>query len=702
MKAKLILFTLLLSGFAFTDAVAQQLPLVYDVENTAAGIPLPYLPAFSELPIVQPLPDPFMWADGRGRIAHFSDWRYRRAEINAQIQNYEIGIKPPKPDSITASYSSSDSMLRVNVYVNGQMLGLASKVYLPAGPGPFPAVIGMNSPSGSLPSSIFTSRNIARITYSHNQVTVYYAASNSDPFYRLYPTLNLTNTGQYVAWSWGVSRLIDGLELVKDSLPIDLKHLAVTGCSYAGKMALYAGALDERIALTMAIESGGGGATSWRYSHAEPAGTVECIDNTNYDWFMNSMSQFSGDNVWRMPEDHHELMAMVAPRALYATANPNYTWLSNPSSDVCSRACQQVYSALGISDRFGFSIVGGHDHCAVPASQTPEIEAFVNKFLLGDTTANTNISDSPYSINLTPWITWTNPTLTTGSSFFGHTSLVYPANLQKGLDTTVTLQWNKINSADKYFIQLSADPTFASNVRRDSTTSDTAKTIGGLISGKRYYWRVQVDSGGSVGPWSNVWNFSTYIPLPPAPELVSAINMYPGRADYVILKWRPALYADQYVIQMGYYSDFLYNFYTDSTASDTFKVVSGLAEGSIYYWRVQAKNVSGASAWSDSSFTNAVTSVSKDNLPKEYSISQSYPNPFNPSAKIDFALPKSALTRITIYDVLGREIRTLLNKELGAGFYEVTVDASTLPSGIYFYRIQSGDFNQTRKMVLTK
>ena len=97
--------------------------------------------------------------------------------------------------------------------------------------------------------------------------------------------LQLDNTGQYSAWAWGVSRIIDGLELVQNVLPIDLKHIAVTGCSYAGKMALFAGAFDERIALTIAQESGGGGATSWRYSQTEPAGSVETLGATSHQWF---------------------------------------------------------------------------------------------------------------------------------------------------------------------------------------------------------------------------------------------------------------------------------------------------------------------------------------------------------------------------------------------------------------------------------
>ena len=251
---KWIVLALLLVSFLGVNVLAQEMPLVYEVENTGADCPIPYLPSFNELPIVSSLPDPFEWSDGRGRMANYSDWRYRRAEIKAEIEHYEIGEKPVRPENITASYSNDT--LRVNVTVNGKTLKLVSRISLPSGTGPFPAVIGMNSLSGSIPSNTLLSRNIALIQYSHDQVTKYGTQSNSDPYYQLYPHLNADNTGQYSAWAWGVSRLIDGLELVQDVLPIDLKHLAVTGCSYAGKMALFSGAFDERIALTISIESG--------------------------------------------------------------------------------------------------------------------------------------------------------------------------------------------------------------------------------------------------------------------------------------------------------------------------------------------------------------------------------------------------------------------------------------------------------------
>jgi len=694
----ILLITLSLTTFLTVDTFAQEFPLVYDVENTCADCPIPYLPSIGELPIIQSLPDPFEWSDGRGRISNFSDWRHRRAEIGAEIQNYEIGKKPVRADSITASYI--DDTLRVNITVNGYTLTLTSAIILPDGSGPFPAVIGMNSPSGFLPPNIFTSRNIAQITYSHNQVTAYGNPRITDPYFRLYPEFDLNNTGQYSAWAWGVSRLIDGLELVQADLPIDLQHIAVAGCSYAGKMALFSGAFDERIALTLAQESGGGGATSWRYSHSEPNGTVEKIDNTDYNWFKNSMNQFAGNSVWRMPEDHHELMSMVAPRVLFVTANPDYTWLSNPSCHVCSNACKEVYNALGITERFGYSIVGGHSHCSIPNSQLPELEAFVDKFLLGDTAANTNVLTTPYNIDLSPWITWDTPALANDSSYFGKTSLVTPADYQSGLDTMITFKWLSVNDAQMYFIQLSLDPTFL-NVAVTDSTIDTLKVFTGLLEGKVYYWRVQVESAQGSGPWSNVGHFSTAISLPSAPELISA-EPYPNRPGWFTFTWKRTENADQYLLQTSMYEAFTTIFQWATTA-DTFKIMMQFQETQEYYWRVQASNIAGNGPWSEIWKFNSPVGVNEiEGIPTEYSLSQNYPNPFNPSTKIIFALPQASLTKIIIYNLLGEEVQTLIDKELEAGYYEINFDASNFQSGVYFYRIQSGDFISTKKMILMK
>ena len=89
-------------------------------------------------------------------------------------------------------------------------------------------------------------------------------------------------------------------------------------------------------------------------------------------------------------------------------------------------------------------------------------------------------------------------------------------------------------------------------------------------------------------------------------------------------------------------------------------------------------------------------------IPTDYNLSQNYPNPFNPSTKIRYSVPQSSYVLIKVFDILGSEVETLVNEERHAGSYELNWDAANLPSGIYFYRIQVGDFVETKKMVLMK
>ena len=140
----------------------------------------------------------------------------------------------------------------------------------------------------------------------------------------------------------------------------------------------------------------------------------------------------------------------------------------------------------------------------------------------------------------------------------------------------------------------------------------------------------------------------------------------------------------------------------DSTISDTVKILSDFYEGQNFYWRVQAKNIGGLGPWSDASNFTVTSVVKEEEIPTEYSISQNYPNPFNPTTKLKIALPQRGLTKLIIYDLHGRIVQTLINKELEAGYYEINFNANNFQSGVYFYRIQSGDFSQTKKMILIK
>jgi hypothetical protein len=88
--------------------------------------------------------------------------------------------------------------------------------------------------------------------------------------------------------------------------------------------------------------------------------------------------------------------------------------------------------------------------------------------------------------------------------------------------------------------------------------------------------------------------------------------------------------------------------------------------------------------------------------PTKFSLAQNYPNPFNPQTKIKYTLQNQGKTRLTVYNSLGIRISELVNEYKSAGSYEVNFDASQLASGIYFYRLESGDFTQTKKMVLLR
>jgi len=106
----------------------------------------------------------------------------------------------------------------------------------------------------------------------------------------------------------------------------------------------------------------------------------------------------------------------------------------------------------------------------------------------------------------------------------------------------------------------------------------------------------------------------------------------------------------------------------------------------------------------DVAFKNGNPVSSDDDKHKLYTfnLEQNYPNPFNPSTTINYQIPTLSIVSLKVYDVLGNEIVTLVNEEKPAGSYEVEFDAISLPSGVYFYRLQAGSFVETKKMVLMK
>jgi hypothetical protein len=351
------------------------------------------------------LPDPFLGNDGT-RITTKAQWPCRRAEIKRDVERFEIGTKPEPP---TVDASVQGGQLNVVVTTDAGSITLSSAIGTVDGAGPHCVAIGMNGNSSLINGCV-------EIPFMHDQVVTYNQngqVNQNDPFYRVYPD-QFGQVANYAAWSWGISRLIDGLEQVKEELNIDTSKIGVHGCSYAGKMALFGGAFDERVALTIAQESGGGGINSWRLSQDFTNRTttqIEKIDNTNYSWFLQSMRNL---DPYSLPHDHHELIAMIAPRAVVAMGNRDYEWLGDESGYKSIVAASEVWKALGAEANIGYDFTTGHVHCTAAPSQVTSANAFVDRFLKSQD-VDTNITIEPpangFDLDVSQVIDWETPTL---------------------------------------------------------------------------------------------------------------------------------------------------------------------------------------------------------------------------------------------------------------------------------------------------
>jgi hypothetical protein len=393
---------------------------VYEVENTGADVPMASLPELDVLPEITYLPDPFLMADGT-RMSTRQQWVRRRAEIQSMIEHYAVGSKPGKPSTFEARFENDTIFITVG---EGQeSFEMTAKVTRPEGApaGRLPAIIGVNRPTGSLPAEVFRSRGIATITFRAGELAptgfggINYASGN---FMKLYPD---ASAGYMIRWAWGVSRLIDALEILPEA-NIDTKRLAVSGCSFQGKIALYAGAFDERIALTIPQESGGGGTISWRYADMlEKRDKVE-VENLlhaqggspEFPWYARALRQFSKVPD-KLPFDQHELIAMIAPRAVLMIESTRVPRMGAEAARIDALAAREVWAALGVQDRMGVT-EEDVNHCQWHAGFTPDLEAYVDKFLLGKSDVITDdILRSKFKeLDRAKWIPWTRPELEEG------------------------------------------------------------------------------------------------------------------------------------------------------------------------------------------------------------------------------------------------------------------------------------------------
>ena len=149
------------------------------------------------------------------------------------------------------------------------------------------------------------------------------------------------------------------------------------------------------------------------------------------------------------------------------------------------------------------------------------------------------------------------------------------------------------------------------------------------------------------------------------------------------------------------------NIATGSIETEVNSQLTGLLPGTTYHYRVVAVNSAGTTNGTDETFvTSILDGIDREqvkfSVPTEYSLSQNYPNPFNPSTQIKFALPQSGHVLLKVYNTLGVKVITLVNSIMRTGYHTIEFNAQDLPSGVYFYRIEDGEFKDVKKMILIK
>jgi hypothetical protein len=285
----------------------------------------------------------------------------------------------------------------------------------------------------------------------------------------------------------------------------------------------------------------------------------------------------------------------------------------------------------------------------------------------------------------------------------GILQLVSPANEGNDVSIPVEFEWTASSSAIGYELQASFDTNFKQSITVSGIGDTTATTIPHILPDTTYYWRMRPIYVSGNGDWTVVQSFTTELPIPDTPSWEPADGAI-VESSVVQFTWGESSFAQSYNIQVSDNNDFSNIIAQASELSETDFELKDLETGT-YYWRISATNASGTSDWSEHlSFqvNLGISNESDGTLPKNFTLKQNYPNPFNPTTTIEYGVPVNAEVQLTVFNMLGQSVATLVSEKKSPGVYTVSFDASSLSSGIYIYVLKAGNFTETRKLTLIK
>ena len=304
-----------------------------------------------------------------------------------------------------------------------------------------------------------------------------------------------------------------------------------------------------------------------------------------------------------------------------------------------------------------------------------------------------------------------------------------PSASTTGLPRNTNFKWNAASSyfTITYHLQIATDSTINpdgsfkdQNVVFDTTINDTAIQLSQpLDPNKIYYWHVgAVNLGGENYSLLSSFETGTEISLPSIPSNLSPALLETNVPRIANLSWSNSPYANEYELQIATdYRVYLsgdstgmfiaQNVFLDTTIADTSVLLTNpLNSNTAYYWHVRAMNTAGSSGfsatWKFTTGTDLTLIKETSGAPKTFDLSQNFPNPFNPTTVISYSVPKTSRVVIEVFDILGREITTLVDSKKEPGVYSVEFNGSSLGSGVYFIMMRADGYANTHKMILIK
>lgn len=274
--------------------------------------------------------------------------------------------------------------------------------------------------------------------------------------------------------------------------------------------------------------------------------------------------------------------------------------------------------------------------------------------------------------------------------------------------TPIVLEWDNVPGADCYRVEVYTDTTSPDKFEGtcNAPTSHFEIPIEETEVNTRYYWRVFACSNEGWSEPSEYFNFKTQ-----APDAIGTIeNLRNGVIDLIADEKLTLVQGNQLnrrldkaTVRLNDNNEFLalvemVLFKVRVTILQISNQITSTTAAELNY---EADGVIDLIVDEESRPVN--TPKMDDYLvPKNFELTQNYPNPFNPSTTIEYSIPKDAAVSVKIYDILGKEVATLVNDQKSAGTYILNWNASNFSSGIYFYRLTAGEFTETKKMFLVK